>query len=133
MRRYGSPLSVLFMDLDEFKRVNDEHGHLTGDEVLRLVAQTLRSDVRYVDTASRYGGEEFVLLLPNTDLEGARAVFERMRDDLAGATKEKLGFAVTMSAGAIEAREGSTAADLLAAADEAMYRAKRQGKNRLAT
>lgn len=133
MRRYGYPLSLLFMDLDDFKRVNDEYGHLVGDEVLRLVASTLRPDLRAVDTAARYGGEEFVLLLPNTDREGANVLFKRMRRDLARISEERLGFPITMSAGVVEARRDAQAAELLALADEAMYRAKRRGKDRLSS
>jgi diguanylate cyclase (GGDEF)-like protein len=132
MRRYGSPLTVLFLDLDNFKQVNDQRGHLMGDEVLRLVADTLRSDVRLVDTAARYGGEEFVMLLPGTHIAGAKALFGRMQERLTNASVERLGFPVTMSAGAVEAGANSEAGDLIAAADAAMYEAKRRGKNQLA-
>jgi diguanylate cyclase (GGDEF)-like protein len=132
MRRYGSPLTVLFLDLDNFKQVNDQRGHHTGDEVLRLVADTLRSDVRLVDTAARYGGEEFVILLPGTHTAGAKALFGRMQKRLTSASVERLGFPVTMSAGAVEAGPDSEAGDLISAADEAMYEAKHRGKNQLA-
>ena len=131
-RRYGFPLTLLFVDLDGFKQVNDRHGHLMGDEVLRLVADTLRSDVRRVDTPARYGGEEFVILLPGTDLAGAEALFGRMQEGLTRVSVERLGFPVTMSAGAVKAEPDSKASDLISAADAAMYEAKRLGKNQLA-
>ena len=78
----GGGFSLLFMDLDDFKAINDEHGHLVGDEALRLVARVLKEDSRVVDTVARYGGEEFVALLPGTDPEGAAAFYNRVREKL---------------------------------------------------
>jgi diguanylate cyclase (GGDEF)-like protein len=134
-RRYGSRVCVLLLDVDHFKRVNDTYGHLAGDAVLVSVGQILRTRVRSTDVAGRYGGEEFCVLLPETDLEPGRELAERLRQHIAAERFPAAGgavFHVTCSVGLAHfdsARQKVT--DLLQAADEALYRAKQQGRDRV--
>lgn len=124
--RYGTPLSVLMMDLDHFKRVNDTLGHQGGDELLKAVAEILTRHNRTNDSAARFGGEEFIAVLPNTDERGARNLAERIRLEV-----ESIGV-TTISIG-VAARGAlmNTPEDLVKAADNALYRAKRKGRNRV--
>lgn len=130
-RRTGAGFALLFADLDDFKAINDEHGHLLGDDALRLVARTLDENARRIDVVARYGGEEFLILMPGTDPEGARAFYERVRGELARASQEELGLVVRLSAGAVGSRGAESAEELLEASDRAMYEAKRRGKDRI--
>ena len=132
--RYGGGLTLVMADLDDFKAVNDDHGHQVGDEALVALADILREAVREIDLAARWGGEEFALILPGTDLEGGIAVAERVRRSLearALAGPEGRELRVTASFGVAAHAASGTAADLVAAADEALYEAKRAGKNRV--
>jgi diguanylate cyclase (GGDEF)-like protein len=124
------PASLLMIDVDGFKNFNDEHGHLTGDGVLRSIAQTLNVHVRPQDLLARYGGEEFLLLLPNTVMEGALVVAERLRHavDQAGADRAPLPPA-TVSIGVAALSGGMSLTELMALADAALYRAKQAGRN----
>ncbi|GIX22558.1 MAG: hypothetical protein KatS3mg121_1341 [Gammaproteobacteria bacterium] len=132
-RREGTPLSLLMVDVDHFKRFNDEHGHAEGDRALQAVARTLVSGSREHDVVARYGGEEFVVLLPATDAVGARVAAERLRraveeiDGLARRVTISVGCA-TLLADAESRRRGDPSA-LLAAADQALYAAKNAGRN----
>jgi diguanylate cyclase (GGDEF)-like protein len=137
-RRYTRPLACLMIDIDHFKQVNDTYGHAAGDEVLRQVAARIRGVCRASDVAGRYGGEEFVLLLPDTDVNGALAVAEKVRTAVAdGAISLPTaasagGIAVRVSVG-VAGRE-ATMLDpqaLYAAADGALYQAKQMGRNRV--
>jgi len=131
--RYGRPLSVLFVDLDGFKRVNDTHGHLCGSRALVEAASLIRACARESDVVARYGGDEFVLVLPDTPTEGAIVVARRVRDRLAGfAFLQALHLDVRLTASVgIATMPDVTLVpdDLLRAADEAMYRVKERGKN----
>ena len=130
--RLGTPLSVVLADLDGFKDVNDAHGHAVGDEVLRAVADVLRDTLRDSDVAGRWGGEEFLLLLPGADEEGATQLAERIRIGLsARSIPGAAGFRVTASFGVAEYEPESGTQQLVAAADGALYRAKRAGKDRV--
>ena len=132
--RFGGPLSVVIGDLDDFKVVNDEHGHPVGDTVLREFARVLEGLVREVDVAARWGGEEFLLVLPGTDASGAARLAHRIRDYLEGTTlvtPEGVPVRITASFGVAEFEEGWDVATLVAAADAALYEAKRSGKNRV--
>jgi len=130
--RLETPLSVVLADLDEFKEVNDVHGHAVGDEVLRVVAEVLRETLRESDVAGRWGGEEFLLLLPGADEEGAAQLAERVRVALAARSIPSApGLRVTASFGVAEYAGETNSEQLLEAADGALYRAKRAGKDRV--
>ena len=131
-RRTGEWFMVLFVDVDDFKLVNDNHGHRTGDEALKLVADVLRSCSRRVDVVARHGGDEFLVMLPGASLPEANRFFDRMRDQVVERSRRTLGLDLRLSAGAVQCPGYSEdPATLLDAADKAMYRAKRRGKNRL--
>ncbi len=130
--RLETPLSVVLADLDGFKGVNDEHGHAIGDAVLRAFAEVLRDTLRESDLAGRWGGEEFLLLLPGADEEGAAQLAERVRLGLATRRIPSAPeLRVTASFGVAEYAGESTTEQLVAAADDALYRAKRGGKDRV--
>ena len=136
VERFGGPLAVVIADLDDFKDVNDRFGHPAGDVVLREFARTLEDGIRDIDLAARWGGEEFVLLLPGTDLAGAARVAERIREALARRiilSAEGEAIAVTASFGVAGYPGGAPADQLLPTADAALYEAKRGGKNRVST
>jgi diguanylate cyclase (GGDEF)-like protein len=129
-RRYHRPLAVLYLDLDDFKAVNDRHGHETGDAVLRLVADATRRAVRQSDIVGRLGGDEFAVLMPETEGPVAQAAATRL------AASIRQGFrgtpSVTVSIGVVSAPDaGVEAEELLRRADQAMYEAKRGGKDRI--
>ncbi len=134
-RRFGHDLSLVVLDIDDFKQVNDTYGHLQGDQVLRMVAGVLREESREVDEPARYGGEEFVIALPETDLDGALEVADRVR---AGVERSPVSLVegegevqVTASLGVASLVDlDGDVSGLFAAADEALYKAKREGKNR---
>lgn len=133
-RRSRRPLAVALFDIDDFKRVNDTYGHAAGDDVLRGVADTLREHFREIDLPARLGGEEFAVILPETDLAGARDAAERFLTALAASSTvggDEGGMrGVTASAG-VAAGTGVEIEALLAAADRALYRAKERGKNQV--
>ena len=135
-RRYGKLLTIAVIDADHFKALNDAHGHPVGDLVLQKIGAILRESCRQSDTVGRYGGEEFVVLLPETDIETAQRKVEYLRDLVArtpielGATGERV--QITISAGlASFPQDGQEAAELFALADERMFQAKREGRNRV--
>jgi diguanylate cyclase (GGDEF)-like protein len=131
--RNGRPLSLLFIDLDGFKEINDNHGHLCGSKALVEAADVIRASARETDMIARYGGDEFALLLPDTGSDGATAVGERIRDRVAAHTfLESDGFAIrlTASVGVATLPDVATSVEgLVRAADMAMYRVKGRGKN----
>jgi diguanylate cyclase (GGDEF)-like protein len=131
-RHTGEGFMVLFVDVDDFKLVNDTHGHRTGDEALQLVADVLRSCSSRTDVVARHGGDEFLVMLPGSSLPEAQRFFERIREEVAERSGNSLGLGLRLSAGAVKCPGYARyPAALLEAADEAMYRAKRRGKNRL--
>lgn len=130
-QRSQRPLAMAVMDLDHFKCVNDTYGHAAGDAVLRHLAQVAQSEVRDIDTVARLGGEEFALLMPDTPLEFACEVVDRLRERLAHSPTEHEGVAitVTLSAGVSDWQAGDTPDTLIARADSALYQAKAAGRN----
>ena len=133
-QRYLRPMSIVLLDLDHFKSVNDTHGHAAGDDVLRETAVVLRSVCRDVDLAARLGGEELALLLPETEASGAGVVAERVRERIATAPHRSPAgqtFQVTASLGVATALSSWDGEALLQAADEALYRAKAEGRDRV--
>lgn len=135
-RRYDSVLTLLMVDLDNFKLVNDTYGHLVGDEVLREVAALLQHAVRTMDVVARYGGEEFVVVLPETSLAGATTFAERLRENVeatgfAGSFGEPLKLTASIGVSSYPSTAVETVDDLFARADEALYRAKADGRNRV--
>jgi two-component system cell cycle response regulator len=135
-QKSGKPLAFLIMDIDHFKSVNDAHGHDIGDEVLREFANRISANIRGIDLACRYGGEEFVVVMPDTDIDFACTIAERLRHSVEttpfeiSRAPDKLN--VTISIGIASAlSEGDNAESLLHRADQALYRAKREGRNRV--
>ncbi|WP_287152440.1 diguanylate cyclase [Candidatus Solincola tengchongensis] len=133
LERYGWSFGVLFIDLDDFKVINDLYGHETGDELLRVVATTLRSSLRVFDMVSRWGGEEFLVLVTNVDAENLKRVGEKIRLLVEQSWFSARGDRIraTVSVGGILAGVSDTPEKLVARADANMYRAKAEGKNRV--
>ncbi|MCI0668615.1 MAG: GGDEF domain-containing protein, partial [Methylococcaceae bacterium] len=132
-RRQKSPLSLMLIDIDHFKSFNDRYGHVCGDQVLQSTARTIRETVRASDMIFRYGGEEFVVVLTNTEIAGAVLLAERIRraiENMRIAT-ESQSIRVTASLGVTALNPGTSARDLLVNADRAMYQAKQNGRNRV--
>lgn len=134
-RHASTPCAIALIDLDWFKRINDAHGHPVGDEVLRTFAITIFANIRPADCFGRYGGEEFLLLLPTTDGEAASRMLDRLRGIVADLDWSAFspGMRVTISAGVVKLRDNDTADTFLVRADSALYSAKAQGRNRIAT
>lgn len=135
-QRYARPLALLVLDCDNFKRINDTYGHLEGDKVLMQLARIIAAGVRRTDSGYRYGGEEFVVLLPETGLPAALLFAERLRAQFAAAvvsTESGAEFSCTVSIGAAELLPGENGEDLIRRADEACYCAKGRGKNCVCT
>ncbi|RDI95373.1 GGDEF domain-containing protein [Meiothermus sp. QL-1] len=128
-RRYGQPLALLLADIDRFKLVNDTYGHSVGDQVLREVAARLQRHLRENDVLARWGGEEFLLLAPGTDLPQAQRLAQRLLEVVR--QSPLTGVSVTLSIGVAAYRPGDTPAALLSRADEAMYRAKGGGRDQV--
>jgi len=128
--RHGTPLSLLILDVDHFKKINDQYGHSVGDLVLRSAAQVIAKTVRATDLVGRWGGEEFLVLLPHTDLQHARLAAERIRKAIEG-TPLCEGQSVTISGGIAEFGISDTGGGLLERADKQLYVAKTSGRNRV--
>ena len=134
--RYQEEFSLIMADLDHFKKVNDRYGHLVGDDVLESVGRLVQQSVRATDRAGRYGGEEFIVILPKTDLPSGMNVAERIRKAveaarMEGGKGEVLG--ITISLGLSSYQAGEKAESLISRADDALYRAKKNGRNRVET
>ncbi|MFB2765463.1 GGDEF domain-containing protein [Marinobacter shengliensis] len=133
-RRYGQATSLVMFDIDHFKPVNDNYGHLAGDEVIRHTAQTTRNNIRQSDSAGRYGGEEFGIILPETDAENARLICERIRESIEKSTVETSAgnITYTISMGIAQLTdEPENYMQWMQKADEALYAAKESGRNKV--
>lgn len=132
--RYPEPLSLVMIDLDHFKQINDTHGHHAGDQVLCLAVERLQTTLRRPDVPARWGGEEFAILLPRTALEEAGHVADRLREELSASPLacEAGALPVTLSAGVAEYRQGESLDEFIGRADAALYVAKNAGRNRIA-
>jgi len=133
MSRLGEPFGVLFADIDDFKRVNDQYGHDTGDEVLRVVGRTLLHNCRPLDAIGRWGGEEFVAVIRDVDRGTLRVIGERLRALVASSKVRRNGnlVGVTISVGGTTARPGDSPESLLERSDQMLYRSKQGGRNRV--
>jgi two-component system, cell cycle response regulator len=133
---HGRPLALMLLDIDFFKSINDSFGHDAGDDVLREFAMRVRKSIRGIDLACRYGGEEFVVVMPETDLQVASLVAERLRRSIAGEPfavgkgARRIGVTISIGLTTLE-RNGESVADVLKRADNALYRAKHEGRNRV--
>lgn len=127
-KRYGQSVSIFLFDIDNFKGVNDIYGHQIGDEVLRSIAGVMKNLVRGSDCVGRYGGEEFLVILPETDIESAKIVGEKIRTAIEKMTFSQEDLKVTMSGGGVQFID-QTAIELIKTADEGLYQAKHNGKN----
>ena len=136
VRRYGEELSLIMLDIDHFKKVNDQYGHLIGDEVLEEIAVLVQRNIRDTDVVGRYGGEEFIIILLKTGLPSAVDVAERIRKAIEAAEmKDSEGnvFSVTVSEGVSSYKPAEDERSLISRADDALYRAKENGRNRVET
>jgi len=130
-RRYRTPLSVLYMDVDNFKQINDRQGHRAGDELLRLVAKTIKNHIRAIDITARFGGDEFGILLSETGSESATLVARKLENKLIELVQH-CGWPVTFSTGVVTfERLPASVGEMINAADSQMYLAKQNGKNRI--
>lgn len=135
-KRYGRPLSLVMFDIDDFKTYNDCYGHLMGDHILRTIGTILKNNAREVDIVCRYGGEEFMMILPETDVNGAMAIADKIRETIsAGIAQDKnfkqLDKHITVSGGIAQYERKMTKEQLVQKTDQALYQAKREGKNRI--
>jgi diguanylate cyclase (GGDEF)-like protein len=134
-RRYRHQLTVLMIDIDWFKDINDTRGHLVGDSVLRKLGDILRQEARQVDIVARYGGEEFTVILPDTDLEGGTTFAERLRDRVAKYDFAEVGDAlhatVSIGVATFTENEEMKAEAIVERSDAALYRAKQAGRNKV--
>ena len=127
----GWHVGVVMLDIDDFKSVNQKHGHATGDRILQIVVESMRSVARRYDTVSRFGGEEFCMLLPGVTIRQAQVVTERIRKRITDTARERAGVTLTLSAGITVANAGQTEMDkAIDAADQMLYTAKRDGRDR---
>lgn len=129
-KRYNQPLSIIIFDIDRFKKVNDSYGHSAGDYVLKTMANIVRKNIRKIDYFVRWGGEEFMILSSETQLDKAHTLAERIRNIIESYKFENVG-KVTVSLGVTEFKEGDTGDSFIKRADDAMYEAKRKGRNRV--
>ncbi|MFT7859498.1 MAG: sensor domain-containing diguanylate cyclase [Sulfurimonas sp.] len=132
-KRTKKPLSLVFLDIDDFKEVNDKYGHQVGDDVLRRIAEILKTDIRQTDIVARWGGEEFIIGLINTDRKNAEAIAKKLRLLIEGdlVLQQLLQRSITASFGVTESKEDELLHHMFARVDNAMYEAKRSGKNRV--
>ncbi len=130
--RYGTPVALIMIDIDHFKTINDRYGHPVGDDVLRRFAESLKERIRVTDSVARWGGEEFMMVLPQTDAHEGLLLAEAVRNRVAKTPRPGPG-RITLSSAVTVQREGESRQELLRRLDEVLYRAKREGRNRVVT
>lgn len=130
--RYGTPVALIMIDIDHFKTINDRYGHPVGDDVLRRFAESLKERIRVTDSLARWGGEEFMMVLPQTDAHEGLLLAEAVRKRVAKTPRPGPG-RITLSSAVTVHREGESRQELLRRLDEVLYRAKREGRNRVVT
>jgi diguanylate cyclase (GGDEF)-like protein len=131
-QKYKHPLNLVMIDIDYFKKVNDEHGHLMGDAVLKEVASVFKKSIRLEDVVARYGGEEFVLIMPHTSLENTRKTGERLRAEIEEMEISGIRITISVGIGHFDGKEMDfNHRDLINRADRALYLAKKRGRNRV--
>jgi len=133
--RYKNPFSLIILDVDDFKNLNDSYGHQIGDRALIGIARQLKSNVRKTDSVYRFGGEEFAVILPNTQIPQAGLAAEKIRVSVqeTAFTRHKVDVGITLSGGISQIREGDTLEEFILRADKALYLAKQKGKNQIKT
>jgi len=132
-RRYSQPLCLLLLDIDFFKKVNDVHGHPKGDQVLTEIASIISDNIRMIDIAARYGGEEIAVILPETELENALTAAEKLREAVEKDSPLRTGLEITVSIGvSVYIPEDDAVKSMIARSDAALYQAKKNGRNRVA-
>jgi len=131
LQRKKNPLSLIFLDLDHFKKINDTYGHRMGDRILQAVARHLRSHCRPYDNPARWGGEEFLILLADTDEKKANEVAERIRQDIKAGFNSSIPAKITVSIGVTQYKQGDTIESFIDRADKALYHAKSTGRNKV--
>ena len=129
-KRYKTEFSILLLDIDDFKKINDTYGHDVGDYVLKTVAKTLKENTRTTDVVGRWGGEEFIIVCENTNLDGSKILAEHLRDIVYKTNFEKVGN-ITISLGIAQFKENDTISSVFKRADNRLYIAKTTGKNRV--
>jgi diguanylate cyclase (GGDEF)-like protein len=133
--RYGHKFGLLFIDIDHFKAVNDKYGHNAGDEILKIISKTLSKNIRSFDTAGRLGGEEFVVLIQNIDINSLKKTSEKLRALVEASSYQShnpdIIISVTISVGATISRPGDKPKDILNRADSLMYQSKKSGRNKV--
>jgi diguanylate cyclase (GGDEF)-like protein len=130
-RRYGGQISMIMVDIDNLKKINDVYGHRVGDKVIREISKKIQACIRQIDTAARYGGDEFAVILPNTSLADAVVVAERMVDTVSNSpmTWKKEQITLSISVGLGQYETDISAEDITSRSDQALYTAKQAGKN----
>ncbi len=131
--KWAKPVSIIMLDLDYFKKINDVYGHETGDMVLKTIGSIAKKSLRQDDLMIRWGGEEFIIILQNTVLNGAKVVAEKVRTNIQDHTFTGIGYSVTASFGVSQYMENETIKKTIVRADTALYRAKKNGRNRTET
>ena len=129
-KRYKRPLSLIIFDIDHFKKINDTYGHKVGDEVLKALSKLIKKNIRKIDFAARWGGEEFVILAPETNVEGAKKLAEKLRQAVETYKFPTVG-KVTISLGVAQLEPDEKPEDFIVRADMALYKAKEGGRNRV--
>ncbi|NRA25098.1 MAG: GGDEF domain-containing protein, partial [Oleispira sp.] len=133
IERYGGSLSLMVCDIDLFKRINDNYGHLAGDKVLKIIARSLQSNLRDSDFIARFGGEEFIVLMPETSAEEAKFVADKLRKKIEESpfNFKKEPVQITISFGISEFSQGESLEEVFQRADKALYKAKENGRNQV--